>query len=147
MNFHAKSTKRLHHYTITGTWPAKLILIEPAQQHSNLLSLLSAGILPINTVGAPANQGATVIGIQGMGVGTPKAAAVAAITIGFAILLHMPNGKILSNGILSVILAAGISTNTGLIGNTASVEGAAPKVHESTAPAVTNSGISTPNNL
>jgi hypothetical protein len=137
----------LHHYTITGTCPATLILIEPAQQHSNLLSLLSAGILPINTVGAPANQGATVIGIQGMGVGTPKAAAVAAITMGFAMLLHIPNGKILSNGMLSMILAAGISTNTGLIGNTTSVEGAAPKVHESTAPAVTKSGISTPNNL
>jgi hypothetical protein len=144
MDFPAKS---IHYYSVTGIWPAKLILIEPAQEHINLLSLLRAGILPINTVGAPATQGATVIGIQGMGVRIPNAAAVAAITVGFAMLLHTPNGKILSNGILSIILAAGISTITGLTGNTTSVEGAAPKVHERTAPEVTKSGISTPNNL
>jgi hypothetical protein len=144
MNFPARL---IHDYSVTGTWPAELILIEPAQEHSNLLSLLRAAILPINTVGAPATQGATVAGIQGMGVRTPNAAAVADVTVGFVMLLHKPNGKILTNGILSIILAAGISTITGLTCNTTNVEGAVPKVHERTAPEVTKSGISTPNNL
>ncbi len=69
-------------------------------------------MLPINTVGVPTTQGATVTGIQGIGVSTPKAATVAAATVGFARLVHTPNGKILSNGISSTILAAGISTST-----------------------------------
>ena len=40
--------------------------------------LFSAGILPINTVGEPGAHGAAVTGIQGIGVSTPSAAAVAA---------------------------------------------------------------------
>ncbi|BAY54565.1 response regulator receiver sensor signal transduction histidine kinase [Leptolyngbya boryana NIES-2135] len=65
-----------------------------------------AGILPIFTLIAPGDQGLTIAGIQGMGVRTPKAAAVAAATAGFAIELHMANGKIFAIGILSKIVAA-----------------------------------------
>jgi hypothetical protein len=88
------------------------MLITPAHIHISLLSLLRQGILPINTVGFPTIQGATVTGIQGIGVRTPKAAVVAAATVGFAMLLQTPNGVILRNGLLSIILAAGISTDT-----------------------------------
>jgi hypothetical protein len=117
------------------------MLITPAQQHINLLSLLRTGILPINIVGVPTTQGATVTGKQGMGVRTPKAAAVAATTIGFAKLVQTPNGVIFRNGLLSMILAAGILTNTLLIGNTVSGVGAAPKEQLSIAVPVTKSAI------
>lgn len=60
----------------------------------------------INTVGEPTIQGAAVAGIQGIGVSTPKAAAVAAATAGLRILLHIPNGGILANGAKSIIVAA-----------------------------------------
>lgn len=90
---------------------------------------LSAGILPISTVGQPGAQGAGVIGRQGMGVSTPNAAAVAALTIGLAIELHMAKGGILRNGMLSIILAAGMVASTRLLGRTIMVEGAAPKLH------------------
>ena len=39
---------------------------------------------PISTVGEPGIQGDAVAGTQGIGVNTPKAAAVAAATTGFA---------------------------------------------------------------
>ena len=52
--------------------------------HLNLDELLRVGILPSSCVGEPGIQGAMVMGIQGMGVNAPKAAAVAAITMGFA---------------------------------------------------------------
>jgi len=51
----------------------------------HLEELFSAGILPISTVGDPGTHGAAVTGMQGIGVKTPNAAAVADATIGFAI--------------------------------------------------------------
>jgi len=51
--------------------------------------LLSAGIPPIRQVAEPGTQGA-VTGMQGMGVKTPSAAAVAAATVGLAMDIHMP---------------------------------------------------------
>jgi hypothetical protein len=48
---------------------------------------------------APGDQGATVAGIHGIGVNTPKAAAVADATTGLAKELHVPNGIIFTNGI------------------------------------------------
>jgi len=56
-------------------------------------------MLPNKTVGAPGIQGAIVMGIHGIGVKTPKAAAVAAITIGFAAQLHTPKGMTLRKGL------------------------------------------------
>ncbi len=57
----------------------------PPQLHMHLEELFSAGILPISTVGDPGTHGAAVTGMQGIGVKTPNAAAVADATIGFAI--------------------------------------------------------------
>jgi hypothetical protein len=93
--------------------------------------LLRAGKLLINTVGQPGTQGAIVIGMQGMGVSTPKAAAVAAITIGFAGELHIPNGGIFAIGAKSIIDAArGPPVITGIpLGITISELGATPKLH------------------
>lgn len=54
--------------------------------------LFSAGMPPINTVGAPGAQGEAVAGMQGCGVKVPAAAAVAAATTGLAGLWHRPKG-------------------------------------------------------
>ena len=61
--------------------------------------LFNAGILPISTVGHPTIQGAAVAGMQGMGVNTPRAAAVAAATIGLARLVQTPNGRMFTKGL------------------------------------------------
>ena len=118
------------------------MLITPAQLHMHLDVLSRAGILPIMTVGAPGTQGADVAGIQGMGVNTPMAAAVAEATMGLAIDMHMPKGGMLVIGIKSMMLAAGAVALTRFTGNTLSAEGAIPKVHIMTAPEVTWVGIS-----
>lgn len=106
----------------------------PAQTHISFAELLSAGRLPIITVGAPTVQGATVLGMQGIGVRTPKAAAVAAITVGLAIDWHIPNGKMLSMGLLSMIVAIGFPDSTLLVGSTTRELGASPKEHFIIAP-------------
>src|SRR6478672_9095892 len=72
--------------------PGLTIWITPPQLHISFEVLSSAGILPSRTVGAPGIHGAVVIGTHGIGVNTPSAAALAAATVGFARLLHTPNG-------------------------------------------------------
>jgi hypothetical protein len=75
-----------------------------------------------------------VAGTQGIGVKTPSAALVAAATVGFARLVHIPNGGMFT-GVESVIAAAGRpSIITRLLGSTFSVDGAMPKLHSSMAP-------------
>jgi hypothetical protein len=98
----------------------------------------SAGMLPINTVGAPGTHGAGVTGVQGSGVKTPNFAAVAAATTGLAMLLHMLNGKIFTNGLLSMMLAMGSDCKTRLTGKTMSEDGATPNEHCIIAPILTS---------
>jgi hypothetical protein len=74
----------------------------PPYVHMSFDVLLSAGLLFISTVGQPGIHGASVKGTQGIGVSTPKAAAVAAATVGFTMLLHIPN----VGSLLSIIVAA-----------------------------------------
>lgn len=102
----------------------------PAHMHMSLELFCRLGILPSNTVGAPGTQGAGVTGMQGIGVITPSLAAVAAITVGFAMLEQTPNGKIFTMGLLSMMFAAGmLLVRTLLAGKTTNVDGAAPKLH------------------
>ena len=97
-----------------------------------------AGIFPTSTVGEPGAHGAGVVGIQGIGVSTPSAAAVAAATVGLAILLHIPNGIIFTNGLLSIIFAIGmLLTRVRLVGSMFSVPGAMPNEHCNHAPVQT----------
>lgn len=60
--------------------------------------LLSAGLLLMSTLGEPGFQGATVAGMQGVGVNTPKAAVVADAVVGNASEAHTPNGRIFTMG-------------------------------------------------
>ena len=53
----------------------------PAHRHISFALLFKIGILPSITVGAPTTQGAGVLGMHGIGVSTPIAAAVAAATV------------------------------------------------------------------
>lgn len=102
------------------------------QMHFEFIS--SAGMFPTKTVGVPGTQGAAVAGTQGMGVRTPSAAAVAAATVGFAMLVHMPKGAMFTKGLLSMMLAMGIVCKTRLAGSTISEEGATPNEHCVVAP-------------
>jgi hypothetical protein len=98
--------------------------------HISFDVLLSAGMLPSITVGAPVAHGAVVTGMQGMGVRTPMAADVAAATDGFARLEHMPNGMMFTIGLLSMMFAAGmLLVIIWLAGRTFRVLGATPKLH------------------
>lgn len=117
--------------------PGTLMEMTPPHMHINLELLFSAGMLPISTVGAPGTQGAMVMGIQGMGVRTPSAAAVAAATMGLAKDMHVPKGMTLAMGLLSKILAAGVPVMTLLSGITIKEPGAAPNEHCVTAPVQT----------
>jgi hypothetical protein len=107
----------------------------PAHMHLRVDVLSSVGMSPSNTVGAPGTHGATVMGMQGIGVRTPIAAAVAAATIGFAGDMHTPNGMMFTMGMLSMMLASGISlVKTMFVGKTTSELGAIPMVHIIIAP-------------
>ena len=94
-------------------------------------------MFPMSTVGEPVTHGATVIGTHGIGVSTPIAAVVAAITVGLEGLEHMPNGGTFTIGAKSIMVAAGVPASTPVAGKTVSVDGAAPKLHCMTAPAQT----------
>lgn len=109
----------------------RVTLITPPHLHMHFEELLSAGSPPISTVGEPGDHGASVAGMQGIGVSTPIAAAVAAATVGLARELHMPKGSMFAIGLLFMIFAIGMEAEviTALDGNTINVDGAAPKVH------------------
>lgn len=118
--------------------PGDTTCITPAQLHMHLHVLFTAGFPPTNTVGEPGAQGAAITGIQGIGVNTPSAAAVAAATCGFAMEVHIPKGMMFIIGTLSVIQAGGILLHKILlVGSTFSTDGAIPKLHISCAPDVT----------
>ena len=80
----------------------------PAQRQVSFEEESIALKLPTITVGQGGAQGAGVAGMQGMGVWTPSAAAVAAMTVGFDGLLHMPNGMMFAMGALSMMVATNL---------------------------------------
>ena len=84
--------------------------------------------------GAIGIHGAGTTGTHGIGVNTPRAAAVAAATMGFANDWHMPNGAILAPGATSVMVATGRPSTIGRGATTDRVEGARPNVHMIIAP-------------
>lgn len=84
--------------------------------------------------------------MQGIGVSTPEAAAVAEATVGLASDMHMPNGMMFTIGMWSLMLApGGPSTFTRLTGSTTRLDGAIPNEHMRIAPWVTSgTGTTTP---
>jgi hypothetical protein len=120
---------------MTVSSPASVNVITPAQLHINWDTLSKVGKFAKSTVAAPGTHGDGVIGMQGIGVSTPSAAAVAAATVGLAGDMHIPKGMMLTIGMLSMMLASGISlVKTMLVGNTTRELGAIPIVHIIIAP-------------
>ncbi len=69
-------------------------------------------------------QGAVNRGLQAPGVGVPIAAAVAAITVGLVVILHIPKLGILTRGILSFIVAVDNSLTEFIPGGIINLQGA-----------------------
>jgi hypothetical protein len=104
--------------------------IMPPQLHMSLELSFNAGTPPTITVGEPGTQGAVVTGMQGIGVSTPNAAAVAVATIGLAIEVHIPKGGMLTMGMLSITVTACIPcTKLMVVGRGITTDGATPKLH------------------
>lgn len=99
-----------------------------------MLLSVSTGIVPTNTFGLPGIHGVGVTGTQGIGVKTPKAAAVAAATAGLAGDVHMAKGGMFTKGLLSMMFATGVFFITRFSGVTIRDDGAKPQVHFNTAP-------------
>ncbi len=122
--------------------PGFVTVITPAQLHMSVHVTSTAGMLAMSTVAAPGVHGAAITGMQGIGVNTPSAAAVAEATVGLARLWHMPNGRMFAIGLLSMMLAAGLfSINTLFCGRTMRLLGAIPKLQVSVAPMATAGGM------
>jgi hypothetical protein len=118
-----------------------VIEMTPAQLHIHFEVEFSAGLPPIVTVGEPGAQGPEVTGMQGWGVKTPSAAAVAAATCGLAKDVHIPNVGMLLIGAKSMIVAAGVVHVVVGAEVAMSEAGAAPKVHCIIAPVTTSCAI------
>lgn len=83
----------------------------------------------------PGVHGATIAGMQGIGVSTPIAADVAEATVGLLSDWHIPKGMIFTIGAKSMIVAFGLFCIIGLSGTvTINEDGAIPKEHFSVAP-------------
>ncbi len=126
------------------TAPGITKAMTPPHAHWQVDPAVSAGFPPIKVWGAPGFHG-VVTGTHGIGVSTPRAALVAAATVGLARLVHMPNGGTFTRGAKSVIVAAGRpSMTTREAGKGASDEGAIPKLHWISAPSTALGGMSVP---
>jgi hypothetical protein len=76
--------------------------------------------------------------MQGCGVRTPRAAVVAAATVGFDTVVHMPQGVSDDIGATSATVAAGLpDTMTAACDVTFNVPGDVPKLHMYVAPVTT----------
>ena len=120
----------------TVNCPGIDISITPPQAHIHLSPPCITAPVGIITVGFDEIQGEVITGMHGIGtrVNTPKAAAVAAAvaaaTMGFATVWHIPKLFIFTIGITSDTDATGSPfTNTGAFGITVSVDGAIPQEH------------------
>lgn len=101
----------------------------------SLQLLLTTGSEPLRTVATPGIHGAAVAGTQGIGVGIPNAAAVAAATVGFDGEVHIPNGGMFTIGAKCEMLADDSAVvSIVVLGITTSDDGATPKVHIIVAP-------------
>ena len=134
-------TAHLGHGIIVCTCPGNEIVTTPPKPQIAIDVLFKAGMPPSIKVGEPGAQ-TDVTGVHGIGVRTPKAAAVAAATAGFAKLMHMPKGITSAKGVAEFIFPAGISL---LVvrerGSTSRTLGAIPKLHAQSAVDTVNCDI------
>jgi 23S rRNA pseudouridine955/2504/2580 synthase len=94
------------------------------------------------TVGFEGIHGEAMIGMQGIGVNTPRAAAVAAATVGLAGFEHIPKDITLTRGMQSLMKATGNPrAKIWSLGMITSADGAIPKLHLQRPPQTATPGI------
>ena len=103
---------------------------------STLIVLPVNKVLTSNVPAANIMDNKPIVNIVPFGMcKSPANPAVAAATVGLAGLWHMPNGMMLTIGLLSMMFAAGtLEVITRFTGNTTRLLGASPMLHLSIAP-------------
>jgi hypothetical protein len=101
------------HVLCANTWLGATTVMTPVQVHMQVETLVNAGRPLILEVTDPGVHGEAVAGTQGWGVRTPRAAAVAAATCGFAGLIHIPKVGMFVPGAKSMMVQAGAVATTG----------------------------------
>jgi len=118
--------------------PGTVTVMTPPHTHWHVLGDVTAGCPPIRVRVATGVHGPAGFGTHGIGVSTPRAAAVADATDGLANEVHIPKGGMFVTGTMSMMFAAGLpSIITRLFGSTFNADGATPKLHVINAVAVT----------
>ena len=120
---------------MTVNWPGMVNCITPPHVHISFDILSIAGKFPINTVGVPGIQGETVFGTHGAGVNNTGGGLFVA---GFATLLHIPKGRMLTIGLKSIIVAGGMFDVRIFVGITMRLDGDTPNEHCIIAPLQTH---------
>lgn len=114
----------------------------PAYAHCNVEPCIRQGVEHTVICGATGVHVPTVTGVQGCGVSTPIAAAVADATAGLAIELHNPIGVILAPAAQSFIVAVGLPPVSTFVAEVAfKVPGDIPQVQTMVAPVTAISPI------
>lgn len=113
------------------------MLMTPPNAQLHIDPATRAGSFAQSVNGAIGAQGPAITGTHGIGVSTPRAAAVAAATVGLDSDIHMAKGTMLTMGAMSMIVATGRPSTRALGATTFSVDGAMPKVQLVIAPATT----------
>ena len=94
---------------MTFVCPGTVILIDPAPKpHIMVASFVRQGFPPTKTFGFDGIQVPAGTIVHGCGVSTPKAAAVADATAGFANDVHIPKGCKFTYGCISCIVPMGL---------------------------------------
>ena len=109
----------------------------PAKLQFRIQGSVSSGIPPKTAVGDPGAQGPAGVGVQGMGVRTPIAAAVAPATAGLARLSQTPKGRTFKKGVIFMIVPICVPPNTMGEGRNIREAGAAPMEQADMAPDTT----------
>lgn len=122
--------------------PGNVICTTPAKAHMHVEPETRAGSPPIRVVGERGIQGVSA-GTHGIGVKTPKAAAVAVATVGLARLVHMPKVGMLTGATQEMVAAGLLSISTFEAGSTSREAGAMPNEQITIAPMFT-AGMATP---
>jgi hypothetical protein len=117
------------------------MVMTPPQVHMQVEVLFKAGMPPIMQVAEPGVHGEVVTGTHGIGVSTPRAAAVAEATAGLAMDIHMPKVGMFVIGMKSFMFGGGAVALVMFTGRSLRADGATPKEHIITAPEVTCEGM------
>jgi hypothetical protein len=113
------------------------MVIAPAKLQLRMQGAVRRGIPPKTAVGDPGDQGPAGVGVQGMGVKAPMAAAVAPATAGLARLSQTPKGRTFKNGVMFIMVPICVPPDAMGEGRNIREAGAAPMEQADMAPDTT----------